>query len=268
MAHWIVGDIHGCGDTFSKLRETIEFDDSRDTLILVGDLINRGPTSLETLRWIVANDHCVRAILGNHDVHLLWCALGSGMPKHKDTLNDILNAPDREELIGWLRKQPLARREGDALIVHAGIHPTWSVEYALEISERISTRLQADDAGSFLNRMRAGFPQDENERELFQGMDVLTRMRTLHRNSLDIDASYSGIYEEIPGGNIAWFDLDATKPRTNQVFFGHWAALGFHKRDVYQCLDSGCVWGRAMTAWRLEDGHIVTVKAVDKRPER
>lgn len=268
MARWIVGDLHGCGETFARLRASIGLDQSDDTLILVGDLINRGPTSLETLRWIVDNRERVRVVLGNHDVHLLWCALGSGMPKHKDTLKEILNAPDRERLIAWLREQPFALVEDDALIVHAGIHPTWSVDYALEMSARIRARLLADDAGSFLNRMRAGYPQNDDERELFLAMDVLTRMRTLHRHNLAMDATYSGPLDELPGGSIPWFSAHAEHPRPERVFFGHWAALGYHRHGVYQCLDSGAVYGRSMTAWRLEDGVVHVEPALERRPMR
>ena len=265
MSKWIIGDLHGCAATFGQLRAAIEFDETRDRLILVGDLINRGPASLQTLRWIVDHQNSLRTVLGNHDLHLLWCALGCGMPKHKDTLDDILQSPDREELIHWLRAQPLALEEDDALIVHAGIHPDWTVDYAQTMSERASQCLRADDAGNFLNRWRAGYPNDDSEREIFRAMDILTRMRTLRRDTLALDLAYSGALADTPASNIAWFKADTAHARPAQVFFGHWAALGFHSHQRYQCLDSGAAWGRAMTAWRLEDGRFVTRPTVEPR---
>lgn len=266
MSTWVIGDLHGCGQSFAKLRESIQFSPERDTLILVGDLVNRGSSSLETLRWIVANDACVRVVLGNHDVHLLWCALGAGMPKGLDTLQEIIDAPDSATLIAWLRKQPFVRTEADALIVHAGIHPSWSVEDARAWSQKLSARLQASDAGAFLDRMRARFPIDDDEGALFLALDVLTRMRAVSRTTAALDEQFSGTLADMPKADVPWFRVPAVHPRPKHVFFGHWAALSFHVELPYVGLDSGCVWGRGLTAWRLDDGHTHFEPAVDGPP--
>lgn len=266
MSTWVIGDLQGCGQSFAKLRESIGFSAERDTLVLVGDLVNRGSTSLETLRWVVQNDASVRVVLGNHDLHLLWCALGAGTPKGRDTIQEIIDAPDCDLLISWLRRQPFVRYAGDALIVHAGLHPSWSVEDAQRWSDKLSARLQADDAGAFLDRVRARFPKDDDEKQLFFAHDVLTRMRTLSRRTLELDEHYSGPLDDVPEGRVPWFRVRALHPRPKHVFFGHWAALGFHSERPYTALDSGCVWGRGLTAWRLEDGYVHYEPAIDTPP--
>lgn len=265
MSTWIVGDLHGCGESFAALRDAIKFDPNHDTLVLVGDLVNRGPTSLETLRWIVAHAHCVQAVLGNHDLHLLWCALGAGMPRGRDTLYDILHAPDAEALISWLRAQPFARQVGDALIVHAGLHPNWSVEETLRHSDTIQGILNSPGAGRFLDRMRARLHDQPNDAEHFAIIDVLTRMRTLDRRTHTLNDTYSGTLAELPANLIPWFRVPSPHARPSNVFFGHWAALGFHQEGPYIGLDSGCVWGRGLTAWRLEDRKCVYQNAVDSK---
>lgn len=263
MSTWIVGDVHGCGESFAALRARIQFQPNTDHLIFVGDLVNRGPTSLETLRWIVEHEHCVTTVLGNHDLHLLWCALGAGMPRGRDTIAEIINAPDADALIDWLRRQPLAAMHNGALIVHAGIHPAWTVEEALSWSEVLSERLQGPDAGRFLNRMRGGLHQEDEDAAEFYALDVLTRMRTLHRGTRTLCYSYSGTLREVPRNLKAWFRARSPHARPAQVFFGHWAALGFHVEAPYICVDSGCVWGRGLTAWELETGTRIFQPAID-----
>lgn len=264
MSTWIVSDLHGCGESFEKLRTVMQFDPTEDTLYLVGDLVNRGPRSLETLRWIVEHKHCVHAVLGNHDLHLLWCALGAGMPKGRDTLYDILHAPDAEALISWLRTQPFARLVGDTLIVHAGIHPRWTIEETLEHSERLQGILSGAGAGRFLDRMRARHKEKESDAADFDAIDVFTRMRTLVRGSQQLDETYSGTLAKIPSHLQPWFRALSPHPRPKQVFFGHWAALGFHEEAPYIGIDTGCIWGGGLTAWRLEDGVRIFQPALDE----
>lgn len=266
MNTWIVGDLHGCEDTFAALRQTIDFRPQQDRFVFVGDLINRGPKSLETLRWIVQHQDCVSTVLGNHDIHLLWCALGAGMPKGRDTLYDILHAPDAPELIEWLRKQPFTLRLEDALVVHAGLHPTWTVDDALTWSDRLSSILQGPNAGRFLDRLRAGLNDDLADRDAFHAMNVLTRMRTLEVGTHALDLRYSGTLDDLPVNLLPWFEIESEHPRPAQVFFGHWAALHAHVATPYICLDSGCVWGRGLTAWHLETGARVYQPAIDEAP--
>lgn len=283
MSTWIIGDLHGCAASFRALRDTLNFDETRDTLVLVGDLVNRGSGSLETLRWIVEHKHCVRTVLGNHDIHLLWCALGSGTPHGRDTLLEILQAPDAHVLIQWLRAQPFAQIigdavtgdtvtgdtvtgdtvTGDALVLHAGIHPHWRVKDALHWSDRLQAQLQAPDAGAFLDRMREERAEHPDDHAAFEAMDVFTRMRVLERSDLSLNTTYSNTLENIPEHLVPWFRVQSEHPRPRAVFSGHWAALGFHQEPPYIALDSGCVWGNGLTAWRLEDGHHVFQPAID-----
>lgn len=268
MSTWIIGDLQGCAASFGALRKKIAFDPSRDVLHLVGDLVNRGPASLDTLRWVFEHRHCVHTVLGNHDLHLLWCALGSGTPHGRDTLLDILHAPDADELIDWLRTQPLLRVLEDAVIVHAGIHPTWRIASALEKATAAQRQLQSTHAGDFLDRMRAQNPQNQSEAEIFQDLDILTRMRTLYRADLSLNTRYAGTLENIPSDAVPWFQVPSQHPRPLPIFFGHWAALGVHQHPPYHALDSGCVWGNSLTAWRLEDGTIVQQPAIDPPVEQ
>ncbi len=263
MSTWIIGDLQGCGKSFSALRDNIAFQQEKDTLILVGDIVNRGPTSLETLRWVVEHQHCVQTVLGNHDIHLLWCALGNGQPRGRDTLDEILEAPDRHELIEWLRQQPLILNLPQAVVVHAGLHPTWSLAHAYKWAQHIHAMLTGDEAGDFLDRMRADAPQNDHEQRVMDALDVLTRMRALNRNDLRPNFGYNGTLNKVPSELVAWFLVPAQHARPPHVFFGHWAALGFHTYGPYVGLDSGCVWGNGLTAWCLEDGRQVFQPAVD-----
>lgn len=263
MSTWIIGDLHGCAASFRALRDRLNFDETRDTLVFVGDLINRGSGSLQTLRWVVEHKHCVRTVLGNHDIHLLWCALGKGTPHGRDTLLDILQAPDAPALIQWLRAQPFAQIIGGALIVHAGIHPRWRIEDALRWSDKLQKQLQAPDAGTFLDRMRRSRDEHPSDHAAFEAMDILTRMRALKRSDLSLDTTYTNTLQNVPEHLVPWFRVQSEHPRPPAVFSGHWAALGFHQEPPYIALDSGCVWGNGLTAWRLEDGHHVFQPAID-----
>lgn len=264
MNTWIIGDLQGCAESFAALRKKLCFDRTRDTIYLVGDIVNRGPASLETLRWVYQHRDCVFPVLGNHDLHLLWCALGSGVPHGRDTILEILRAPDVDTLIEWLRQQPLARTLEDALIVHAGVHPSWTIEDTIRRAKVAETILQSPDAGAFLNRMRRGEPHTHHEAQIIETLDVLTRMRALHRNDWSLDAHYSGGLPDLPDALIPWFEVPTTHPRPDRIFFGHWAALGVHVHLPYVALDSGCVWGNALTAWHVDNETTVTQAAIDR----
>lgn len=267
MRTWIIGDLQGCAESFRALRQRIAFDPAQDTLHLVGDLVNRGPGSLDTLRWVVDHQHCVHTVLGNHDLHLLWCALGSGTPSGRDTILEILEAADREKLIDWLRKQPLLRKQSDAMIVHAGLHPTWSIATAIHKARAAETMLQSPNAGEFLDRMRAQNPRNATEQQVIEDLDIFTRMRTLRRADWTLNTHYAGTLDKVPDDSIAWFQIPSEHPRPLPLFFGHWAALGVHQHPPYFALDSGCVWGNTLTAWCLEEGRYVQQPAIDSPVE-
>src|SRR5690625_813470 len=268
MNTWIIGDLQGCADSFEALRQRIHFDSTRDAIYLVGDIVNRGPGSLRTLRWVYQHRQSTFTVLGNHDLHLLWCALGSGTPRGPDTILESLKAPDADELIAWVRQQPLVRQIHQAIIVHAGIHPTWTLQETLTRAEAAEHKLQSEDAGAFLDRMRKRTPANAEDAHLMESLNVLTRMRTLERSDLSLNLDYNGTLADLPEHLTPWFDVPSDHARPGQVFFGHWAALGFHVQTPYIALDSGCVWGNALTAWHLEKDNTVVQPAIDRPVEQ
>jgi bis(5'-nucleosyl)-tetraphosphatase (symmetrical) len=262
---WVIGDVHGCSDTLSRLLERAEIDLERDRLILIGDLVNRGPRSLDVLRWARARARTMgprfEAVLGNHDLHLLALARGVRQGRLSDTLDEILAAPDRVELLDWLRRRPLALLADGALIVHAGVEPSWTVEETLQRARALSTALQGPEADALLRRSaRSSGRNDDTEltpslAERQRDLATLTRLRMLDaRGRPD---PYTGPPGEAPPGRTAWFDVPGRRTAGTTVVFGHWAALGLYVADALYGIDSGCAWGRRLTALRLADRVIV-----------
>lgn len=256
MSTYAIGDIQGCFRTLEGLLERVGFDPARDRLWLVGDLVNRGPRSLEVLRWAVGLGDRLVAVLGNHDLHLLATAAGDRKPRRLDTLEAVLAAPDREALIDWLRRRPLLHREGDTVLVHAGLARDWTVEEAAAQAAAASTALSAPDWQAFLGRYYGGRPQDAVEAALYEAIRTLTTVRAIREADGALVSSFSGPPAERPAGTVPWFEAPGRRSAEAQVVFGHWAALGLHRAPNVVALDSGCVWGGPLTAWRLEDGAI------------
>ncbi|WP_447553760.1 symmetrical bis(5'-nucleosyl)-tetraphosphatase [Vreelandella sp. EE22] len=259
MSTYAIGDLHGCHTEFVTLLEKLDFNPANDTLWLVGDLINRGPGSLECLREVKALGGAARCVLGNHDFHLLVAARGGGRLKRRDTLEEILQAPEREALLDWLQAQPLAVHEHDTLMVHAGILPGWRFDDALRYSGEVQAALASEASGRFLEALYGNEPARFSER--LDGMDrlralvnVFCRMRFISADeTLDFDAK-EGL-DSAPAGYHPWFQY----PREDalRLVFGHWAALEGQtpgaRIDVH-ALDTGCVWGGSLTAMNLETG--------------
>lgn len=258
MSTWIVGDLQGCATSFERLLSTIAFEPGRDTLYLVGDIVNRGPRSLDALRLVHKHDNAMQSVLGNHELHLLWCARGEGNPRGRDTLREILDAPDSGLLVDWVSSLPLLLEFDDALICHAGIHPTWSMNDARNYAQECEVALRHAD-GAWLNRYRAKTPRDRSEASMFRTLDLLTRMRALRVADLEPDYAYNSTYDGLPDELCAWFDAASPHARPARVYFGHWAALGHHHDDPYVALDTGCVWGNGLSAWCHETDELVTV---------
>ncbi len=262
MATYAIGDIQGCYRTLRRLLERIEFDSARDRLWLVGDIVNRGPRSLQALRWAKSLGDRADIVLGNHDLHLLAAAYGVRRLKPRDTLDEILEAPDREELIEWLRRLPLLHRQGDSILVHAGLLPAWTWTQAASLAHEAEQALRAADPRPLLeslSRSPVALWDDglRGVERLNCILQVLTRMRTVDAEGrLCLD--FSGPPEEAPPGCLPWFDLPHRRPQGAVVYFGHWASLGFHVAagGRVRALESGCVWGNDMTAWRLEDDRV------------
>jgi bis(5'-nucleosyl)-tetraphosphatase (symmetrical) len=267
MADYAVGDIQGCFDTFLALLKKIQFDKRHDRLWFVGDLVNRGPRSLDMLRWVVEHHDCSTTVLGNHDLNLLAVAQGVRSSKERDTLDDILSAPDRDDLFAWLSKQALLCRVGPSIVVHAGLLPTWTIDIAQSLARELEGHLQDDNPAPLLTRCDAGSLgawQDAQPglQRLQLGLAGLTRVRSVNLDGV-MDDEYNGSAAAMPAGRLPWFSHPLRKSQKIKIVFGHWASLGlFQGRNVVG-LDSGCVWGGALTAYRFDDERIFSQKALE-----
>lgn len=270
MATWAVGDLQGCLDPLRRLLDAAHFDPAADRLWLVGDLINRGPESLEALRFVRGLGDAAITVLGNHDLHLLAVAFGGHGLRKKDTLAAILEAPDRALLLDWLRTRPLLHFDADhdAVLVHAGIPFLFSLDLARTLAAEVEAAIRAPDPAPFFERMYGNAP-DRYTPEL-AGMDrlrvavnYLTRMRFIDaQGRLDFDAK-EGL-DDAPPGFFPWFERLHPDFADRRIVFGHWAALqGRGTPANVLALDTGCVWGNCMTLVCLEDGRRLEVDCSD-----
>lgn len=255
MATYAVGDVQGCFATLERLLARVGFDPGADRLWLVGDLVNRGPRSLEVLRFARGLGDRAAVVLGNHDVHLLARAAGLARRKRFDTLDDVLAAPDRDELLGWLRARPLLHREAGHVMVHAGLLPGWTIDDAAARAREVEALLAAGDLAPLLDRPRAT--------PAAVTLAAMTRLRVCTTDG-EMEPKFKGPPEEAPAGTRPWFAVPGRKSAGTPIVFGHWATLGLRVRpgDFY-ALDSGCVWGGALTALRLDDGALFQEPAAD-----
>ena len=259
MALYCVGDIQGCDDAFERLLSLIDFSPSRDTIYLLGDLVNRGPGSAAVLRRCMQLEGSVCALLGNHDLHLLATAHGVRPPSRRDTLQGILQAPDRDGLLDWLRQQPLARQVEHGgeklLLVHAGVLPQWSADDVLAHADEVQALLRGPALPGFLQQMYGNRP-DLWDASL-QGADrlriivnALTRLRFCSpEGRMDFDSTESAA--QAPAGLVPWFDAPQRRTSGTLIAFGHWSTLGWISRPDLLGLDTGCVWGGALSAVRF-----------------
>ena len=267
MSNYIVGDIQGCFDELQLLLETVNFDKQQDTLWVAGDLVARGPKSLETLRFIRNLGDAAKVVLGNHDLHLLAVSLGLFSAKPKDKTQTILDAEDRETLLEWLRQQPLIQEHSEFVMSHAGISPQWDLERARIESREIADLLKSEQWQWLIENMYSNTPdlwhQDLEGIERYRyAINSLTRMRFCFTDGrLDMAC-------KLPPNEITieplvpWFDLTQRIELDKTVLFGHWAALeGYSGKDVIG-LDTGCVWGGQLTALRWEDRQFFTQEAL------
>lgn len=247
----VFGDLQGCCDPYHRLLEKTA--PPPDTpLWFAGDLINRGPKSLETLREVIALGPRATVVLGNHDMNLLSVAAGLRKPKKGDTLDDILAAPDVDDLIDWVRHKPVAHYEDGALMVHAGVVPQWDVTMTLELAHELETALRAPNWKTTLADLYGNEPH--RWEDSLTGMDrlrvtynALTRIRFCTAEGA-MEFANNGGPDTAPPGYMAWFDAPDRRTRDVTIVFGHWAALGLMIRDDVLCLDSGCVWGNKLSA--------------------
>jgi bis(5'-nucleosyl)-tetraphosphatase (symmetrical) len=264
MATYAVGDIQGCHRALRRLLERASFDPAKDRLWLAGDLVNRGPDSLGVLRRVRDLGERAAVVLGNHDLHLLAVASGAARVKRRDTFTDVLEAPDREELLAWLRHRRLMHQEDGYALVHAGLLPQWSVAQALELAREVERELREEPRSLFAS-MYGDEPASWSE--ALRGaarhrvvINAMTRMRMLDRSSA-MNLAYTGAPEKAPAGLVSWFDAPGRPSAATPIVCGHWAALGLVLRPDLLALDSGCVWGGRLTAVRLEDRAVFQVEA-------
>lgn len=264
MATYAIGDIQGCYDSLLKLLEHCAFDPTHDKLWLVGDLVNRGPKSLETLRLIKSLGPAALTVLGNHDLYLLMIAEGGAKFRGKDdTLQAILDAPDCAELLNWLRHQPLCHTEGEFCLVHAGLLPQWTAERARELAREVEAALQGPDYGQFIRNLWGSEPAGWSDQltgwpRLRVIVNAMTRMRFCTVDGI-MEFKAKGTLAKAPSGHIPWFDLPGRKSADSVLVTGHWSALGLKITLNLLALDSGCLWGGHLTAVRLEDRQVFQV---------
>ena len=265
MATYAIGDIQGCMASLDRLLALIDFSPAEDRLWLVGDLVNRGPRSLDVLRWAYEHDKLITCVLGNHDLHLLARAAGAAAEKKRDTLDDVLRARDADRLLEWLRARPLIHVEGKHVLVHAGLHPQWTIDDARARAAEIERELRAPTWRAFLAQLQGPTPRWD---ERLGGGDrwrailaYLARARMLKPDGR-VD-EFDGAPREAPAGLVPWFQFANAAWRTHTVIFGHWSALGLDLGPHHVALDTGCVWGRQLTAMRLDDRSVFQAKAVE-----
>ena len=263
LATYAIGDIQGCFESFMRLLDHCAFDPGHDRLWLVGDLVNRGPRSLETLRFIRNLGPAAITVLGNHDLSLLMTAEGFGKRGKGDTFDEILAAPDRDELLEWLRHQPLCHVEKTYCMVHAGLLPQWTAEQARALAAEVETVLTGPNWREFMSHMWGSEPA--SWRDDLQGwprlrviVNAMTRMRFCSTEGV-MDFRVKGEVAKAPAGYIPWFQVPGRCSADSVLITGHWSALGLKVMTNLLALDSGCLWGGSLTSIRLEDRAIFQV---------
>ncbi|TSE35392.1 symmetrical bis(5'-nucleosyl)-tetraphosphatase [Tepidimonas charontis] len=267
MALYLIGDVQGCDGALQHLLDEIGFSPSRDRLVLLGDLVNRGPASLAVLRRLRALEGAAEALLGNHDLHLLAVAAGVRQPHRNDTLHDILNAPDRATLLDWLRQRPLALTAEGWLLVHAGVLPVWTPTEVLRLAEEVQARLRAPDHADWLRQMYGNEPARWDE--TLQGsarwrviVNALTRLRFCRPDG-EMEFATKDSAAAAPPGFVPWFDVPGRRSAGTPIAFGHWSTLGPLQRPDLLALDSGCVWGGQLSAACLPHAPVADARQVE-----
>lgn len=263
MSLYMIGDVQGCDAALQRLLDTIGYSPSRDTLYLLGDLVNRGPDSAAVLRRLMGYGDAARCLLGNHDLNLLAVAQGTRKPHRKDTLDSVLNAPDRSAMLHWVRHQRMAlllqRGDKPLLMVHAGVLPTWTIDQAMALAREVETHLQGGQSAVFLQAMYGNTPNCWDH--TLAGMDrlrvivnALTRLRfCTAQGEMEFETTEGA--GGAPIGYMPWFDVPGRQTAHATVAFGHWSTLGWLGRTDLLSLDTGCVWGGCLSAlqFNLQD---------------
>ena len=259
MALYMIGDVQGCDNALQYLLSKISFSPSRDTLYFLGDLVNRGPDSAGVLRRLMGFGTSAQCLLGNHDLHLLAAAVGARRPSRKDTLGGVLQAPDRDAMLAWLRRQHMAflleHQNHAYLMVHAGVLPTWTAAQTMALAAEFEAVLRGPDLSDFLHQMYGNTPTQWHDDltgidRLRMIVNALTRLRFCTAEGVMEFETSDGAHAA-PIGYLPWYDVPGRKTRDVTVAFGHWSTLGWLGRDDLFALDSGCVWGGQLSALKL-----------------
>ena len=259
MALYLIGDVQGCDSALQRLLDEISFSASRDTLYLLGDLVNRGPDSAGVLRRLMGYGAAAQCVLGNHDLHLLAVAHGVRKPHRKDTLDGILNAPDRLAMLDWLRMQRMAILENvlghEVLMLHAGVLPAWTATKTIALAREVEAVLRGPALGDFLQQMYGDEPAGWDDTlsgtaRLRVIVNALTRLRFCDEEGRMEFSAKKGA-DATPRGYMPWFDVPGRQTSAVTVAFGHWSTLGWLDRPDVISLDTGCVWGGCLSALRL-----------------
>lgn len=259
MALYLIGDVQGCDAALGRLLDEIAFSPSRDTVVLLGDLVNRGPDSAAVLRRVQGYGSAARSLLGNHDLHLLGVTNGARKSGRKDTLDDLLAAPDRDALLDWLRHQAMSLHlrvgDRDLLMLHAGVLPQWSVGDVMRLAAEVEAVLRGPALGDFVRTMYGNTPDRWSETltghaRLRAIVNALTRLRFCTEEGVMEFESKDGA-ATAPAGYMPWFDVPGRRTAEATVAFGHWSTLGWLSRPDLMSTDTGCVWGGCLSAVRL-----------------
>ena len=255
MSIYAIGDIQGCYDDLLRLLDFIKFDEQTDQLWFAGDLVNRGPKSLETLRLVKSLGHAATTVLGNHDLHLIASAFDQRSPRKKDTLSPVLQAPDRDELLHWLRHRPLFHYNDDYCLLHAGLPPQWGFSKTKKMALKAEKVIQGSKHLDFFHVMYGNSPSKWSSQ--LKGMDKIrfivncfTRMRYCEANGR-LDFKHNGAPGSQPPHLLPWFKVPDRKSAHMKIIFGHWSTLGYYHRHNCYAIDTGCLWGGQLTAIKL-----------------
>ena len=270
--NWLIGDVQGCCDALQRLLAEIGFSPSRDRLVVLGDLVNRGPDSLGTLRLLRGLGNAATCLLGNHDLHLLALAHGVRKPRRDDTLDAILRASDRHAWLDWLRQRHMAQRLDGWLLVHAGVAPQWDAATTLALAGEIETLLRGPRCGELLHNLYGNEPAQWSdalrgpERWRFI-VNALTRIRFCTADGrLDLQTKEGA--DAAPPGFAPWFEIEERRSAGTPIAFGHWSTLGRIDRPDLLALDTGCVWGGQLSAVRVDGGRREWVQVACAQAQR
>lgn len=253
MAIYCIGDIHGCNQELQLLLQKIDYNPSTDTLYILGDLVNRGGYSIDVLRYLMRLEGSAHCILGNHDIHTLAVAAGVRAMHPQDTISDILNAPDSHILVDWLRRQPLALYAHRCLMVHAGVQASWDIARTIACAAEISQLLRSVHWQKHIQAIFGNQPtiwsDDLSDMPRWRcSLNTLSRIRMVEAATGAMNFAHKGAPSDNDGDLVPWYNLPQRRTADTQIFFGHWATLGLLQQPNIIGLDSGCVWGGALTA--------------------